>query len=90
MIWLISTNYSKIDIIQGISAFLLPKPIQGLDVGKKEDKLGIRGSSTCSLIFEDCKVPNEAMLGSPGSGFKVKSTTWQRRKSLWSPGLQMS
>jgi len=60
---------------KGISAFLLPKPIKGLDLGKKEDKLGIRGSSTCSLIFEDCKVPKEAMLGSPGSGFKIAMMT---------------
>ncbi|KAK9874285.1 hypothetical protein WA026_002637 [Henosepilachna vigintioctopunctata] len=56
---------------KGISAFLIPKPIKGLELGKKEDKLGIRGSSTCSLIFEDCEVPKEAMLGPPGSGFKI-------------------
>lgn len=57
---------------KGISAFIVPKPIKGLELGKKEDKLGIRGSSTCLLIFEDCKVPKENMLGAPGSGFKVK------------------
>ncbi|XP_044763314.1 short-chain specific acyl-CoA dehydrogenase, mitochondrial [Coccinella septempunctata] len=60
---------------KGISAFLLPKPIKGLDLGKKEDKLGIRGSSTCSLIFEDCQVPKESMLGAPGSGFKIAMMT---------------
>lgn len=55
----------------GISAVIVPKPIQGLALGKKEDKLGIRGSSTCSLIFEDCKVPKENLLGKTGMGFKV-------------------
>ncbi|XP_045469178.1 short-chain specific acyl-CoA dehydrogenase, mitochondrial [Harmonia axyridis] len=60
---------------KGISAFLLPKPIKGLDLGKKEDKLGIRGSSTCSLIFEDCQVPKENLLGSLGLGFKIAMMT---------------
>lgn len=55
----------------GISSFIVPKPIQGLELGKKEDKLGIRGSSTCNLIFENCKVPKENLLGKPGIGFKV-------------------
>lgn len=56
---------------KGISAFIVPKPTNGLELGKKEDKLGIRGSSTCSLIFEDCKVPKENLLGELGFGFKV-------------------
>ncbi|GLH13998.1 Probable medium-chain specific acyl-CoA dehydrogenase, mitochondrial [Gryllus bimaculatus] len=56
---------------KGISAFLVPKPIDGLTVGKKEDKLGIRASSTCQLIFEDCVVPKENILGEPGMGFKI-------------------
>ncbi|KAL0266661.1 UNVERIFIED_CONTAM: hypothetical protein PYX00_009143 [Menopon gallinae] len=56
---------------RGISAFIVPKPIKGLSLGKKEDKLGIRGSSTCSLIFEDCVVPKESLLGEPGLGFKI-------------------
>lgn len=56
---------------KGISAFLIPKPIKGLELGKKEDKLGIRGSSTCSLIFEDCAIPKENILGEPGMGFKI-------------------
>lgn len=55
----------------GISAIIVPKPIKGLELGKKEDKLGIRGSSTCNLIFDSCKVPKENLLGSPGFGFKV-------------------
>ena len=46
-------------------------PTEGLTLGKKEDKLGIRGSSTCQLIFEDCRIPKENMLGEPGFGFKI-------------------
>lgn len=60
---------------KGISAFLLPKPTAGLSLGKKEDKLGIRGSSTCYLIFEDCDVPSENLLGEPGLGFKIAMMT---------------
>lgn len=60
---------------KGISAFIVPKPIQGLELGKKEDKLGIRGSSTCSLIFEDCAIPKENILGEPGMGFKIAMMT---------------
>ena len=47
----------------------------GLSLGKKEDKLGIRGSSTCSLIFEDCAVDSSAILGEPGLGFKIAMMT---------------
>lgn len=60
---------------KGISAFIVPKPIKGLELGKKEDKLGIRGSSTCSLIFEDCEIPKENILGQPGFGFKIAMMT---------------
>ena len=55
----------------GMVALLISKPTEGLTLGKKEDKLGIRGSSTCSLMFEDCKVPKENVLDTPGQGFKV-------------------
>lgn len=60
---------------KGISAFIVPKPIKGLELGKKEDKLGIRGSSTCTLNFEDCKIPKENILGEPGLGFKIAMMT---------------
>ncbi|KAK4319761.1 hypothetical protein Pmani_009332 [Petrolisthes manimaculis] len=60
---------------KGISAFIVPKPTAGLSLGKKEDKLGIRGSSTCNLIFEDCEIPKENMLGQPGMGFKIAMIT---------------
>ena len=46
-------------------------PTEGLTLGKKEDKLGIRGSSTCQLIFEDCRIPKENLLGEEGFGFKI-------------------
>ena len=49
--------------------------ILGLSLGKKEDKLGIRGSSTCNLIFEDCEIPPESILGKPGMGFKIAMMT---------------
>ncbi|KAL0818172.1 hypothetical protein ABMA28_008686 [Loxostege sticticalis] len=60
---------------KGISAFIVPKPIKGLELGKKEDKLGIRGSSTCSLMYEDCAIPKENILGQPGMGFKIAMMT---------------
>jgi len=60
---------------KGISAFIVPKPTQGLSLGKKEDKLGIRGSSTCNLIFDECKIPKENLLGKLGEGFKIAMTT---------------
>ncbi|XP_053974395.1 short-chain specific acyl-CoA dehydrogenase, mitochondrial isoform X2 [Hylaeus volcanicus] len=60
---------------KGISAFIVDKSTDGFSVGKKEDKLGIRGSSTCSLIFENCKIPTENLLGEPGMGFKIAMMT---------------
>lgn len=60
---------------KGISAFIIPKKSAGFSVGKKEDKLGIRASSTCQLIFEDCPVPRENLLGSAGAGFKIAMKT---------------
>jgi len=60
---------------KGITAFVFDKPIKGLSLGKKEDKLGIRGSSTCNLIFEDCELPKEYVLGSLGMGFKIAMKT---------------
>ncbi|XP_042697592.1 short-chain specific acyl-CoA dehydrogenase, mitochondrial isoform X3 [Chrysemys picta bellii] len=56
---------------KGISAFLVPMPTPGLSLGKKEDKLGIRASSTANLIFEDCRIPKANLLGQQGMGFKI-------------------
>ncbi|ELK25225.1 Short-chain specific acyl-CoA dehydrogenase, mitochondrial [Myotis davidii] len=60
---------------EGISAFLVPMPTPGLSLGKKEDKLGIRASSTANLIFEDCRIPKENLLGELGMGFKIAMQT---------------
>ena len=60
---------------KGITAFLVEKDTAGLTVGKKEDKLGIRASSTCELILEDCRVPAENVLGEPGKGYKIAIET---------------
>jgi len=49
------------------------KPTEGLSLGKKEDKLGIKASSTCNLIFDDCIIPKENLLGKRGDGFKIAS-----------------
>ncbi len=55
----------------GISAFLIEKGMEGFSTGPKLDKLGIRGSGTCELIFEDCKVPESHVLGAKGRGVYV-------------------
>src|SRR5512142_618011 len=56
---------------KGITAFLIEKDFPGFSVGKKEDKLGIRASSTCELILESCRVPQENVLGEPGKGYRI-------------------
>jgi len=56
---------------KGTVAFLVPIPTEGLSCGKKEDKLGIRASSTCSLTFDNVKVPSSHLLGNIGDGFKI-------------------
>ncbi len=56
---------------KGISTFIVEKSNGGFSTGKKEDKLGIRGSDTCELYFDDCKVPIENRLGDEGEGFKI-------------------
>jgi len=60
---------------RGITAFLVEKSMPGFTVGRKEDKLGIRASSTCELIFDDCEVPQENLLGEPGKGYKIAIET---------------
>ena len=59
----------------GISAFIVEKSFPGFSQGKHEKKMGIRGSSTCDLIFEDCIVPKENLLGKEGEGFKIAMKT---------------
>ena len=60
---------------KGVTAFLVEKGAAGFDVGRKEDKLGIRASSTCELIFRDCVVPVGQILGEPGKGYKIAIET---------------
>ena len=60
---------------RGISAFIVEKGFKGFSQGKHEKKMGIRGSSTCDLIFEDCIVPKENLLGKEGAGFKIAMAT---------------
>ena len=60
---------------KGISAFIVEKDFPGFKVGSHEKKMGIRGSSTCELVFEDCIVPKENLLGELNKGFKVAMTT---------------
>lgn len=56
---------------RGISAFLVEKGTKGFNYGTKENKLGIRGTDTYELVFEDCRIPKENILGNPGDGFKI-------------------
>ena len=60
---------------RGITAFLVERTFPGFQVGKKEDKLGIRASSTCELILEDCRVPKANVLGDVGKGYKIAIET---------------
>jgi butyryl-CoA dehydrogenase/short/branched chain acyl-CoA dehydrogenase len=60
---------------KGITCFLVDKDTPGFSVGRKEDKLGIRASSTCELILKDCRVPATAVLGEPGKGYKIAIET---------------
>ena len=60
---------------KGITAFIIEKNFPGFTVGKKEDKLGIRASSTCELLLEDCRVPRANVLGEPGKGYRIAIET---------------
>lgn len=60
---------------KGISAFIVEKDFEGFSIGTHEKKMGIKGSSTTELIFEDCKVPKENLLGEEGKGFKIAMMT---------------
>ncbi len=60
---------------KGITAFLVERDFPGFRVGKKEDKLGIRASSTCELVLDDCRVPRENIVGEVGKGYKIAIET---------------
>ena len=67
--------------VKGISAFIVEKDTPGFKVGQLEDKLGLRGSRTAELIFEDCRVPNENMLGEKDLGFMGVMNTLDRGRT---------
>jgi alkylation response protein AidB-like acyl-CoA dehydrogenase len=69
--------------IRGISAFIVEKDFPGFSVGRIEDKMGIKGSQTAELIFTDCEVPAENLLGREGDGFKIALMTLDRTR----PGI---
>ncbi|WP_029912052.1 acyl-CoA dehydrogenase [Pelobacter seleniigenes] len=74
-IYVVMAMTDKSQGTRGISAFIVEKGFPGFSVGKKEKKLGIRASSTCELIFEDCRVPKENLLGKLGKGFGLAMKT---------------
>jgi alkylation response protein AidB-like acyl-CoA dehydrogenase len=84
-LWITNGNEADIFIVfananpeagyRGITAFLVERGFEGFTVGKKEDKLGIRASSTCELLFEECRVPRANVLGDIGKGYKVAIET---------------
>lgn len=59
---------------KGLSAFIVEKGTPGFSVGKREDKMGLRASNTVELVFEDCRIPAENLVGRPGQGFKIAMT----------------
>ena len=84
-LWITNANEASLFIVfanvnpeagyRGITAFLVERGFKGFSVGKKEDKLGIRASSTCELLLEDCHVPRANVLGEVGKGYKVAIET---------------
>jgi alkylation response protein AidB-like acyl-CoA dehydrogenase len=66
----------------GISAFVVAKDDPGFSVGTKERKLGIKGSPTCEVYFEDCRIPASRMIGAEGTGFKTALTTLDHTRSM--------
>lgn len=74
-IFLIFTTVDKEKGYKGITGFVVEKGFEGFAVGKKEHKLGIRASSTCELILDNCKVPEENILGEVGRGYKIAIET---------------
>ncbi|HJQ40119.1 MAG TPA: acyl-CoA dehydrogenase [Thermoanaerobaculia bacterium] len=74
-IFIVFANVNPDAGYKGITGFLIERDFPGFQVGKKEDKLGIRASSTCELILEDCRVPKENVLGEVGKGYKIAIET---------------
>lgn len=74
-VFLVFANVDPEKGYKGITGFIVEKDMPGFKVGKKEDKLGIRASSTCELMFEDCEVPKENVIGEVGKGYKIAIET---------------
>lgn len=74
-IYIVFANVDKTQGYKGITAFLVERTFPGFSVGKKEDKMGIRASSTCELLFENCEVPAQNILGEVGKGYKTAIET---------------
>ncbi len=74
-IFIVFANIDPAKGYRGITAFVIERNTPGFAVGKREDKLGIRASSTCELIIDDCHVPLNRVLGEPGKGYKVALET---------------
>jgi len=74
-VYIIIAMTDKMKGTRGCSAFIVEKDFAGFSVGKKEKKMGIRGSATCELIMRDCIVPKENLLGKEGQGFKIAMQT---------------
>jgi butyryl-CoA dehydrogenase/short/branched chain acyl-CoA dehydrogenase len=74
-LFLVFANAKPADGYRGITAFLVERDFPGFQVGKKEDKLGIRASSTCELLLDDCRVPCENVMGEVGQGYKIAIET---------------
>ncbi len=74
-LFIVFANIKPDDGYRGITAFLVERDFSGFTVGAKEDKLGIRASSTTELILNDCKVPKANVLGEPGKGYKIAIET---------------
>jgi alkylation response protein AidB-like acyl-CoA dehydrogenase len=70
-LFIVFANADPTQGYKGITAFLVERGFPGFSVGKKEDKLGIRASSTCELVLDECEVPQENMLGELGRGYKI-------------------
>lgn len=73
--YLVQAMTDKSKGYKGISTFIVEKTFDGLEIGKKEDKLGIRSSDTCSIGLNNVRVPKENLLGEPGMGFKIAMDT---------------
>ena len=74
-LFLLFANANPAAGYHGITAFLIERDFPGFQVGKKEDKLGLRASSTCELILDNCRVPRENVMGEVGKGYKIAIET---------------